>query len=48
MLAAVPSIVYGFWGLFVLAPVLQALITALGGSNQGASASCLRVCFSQS
>lgn len=35
MLAAVPSVVYGFWGLFVLAPVLQALITALGGPNQG-------------
>src|SRR5438067_5198529 len=35
MLAAVPSVVYGFWGLFVLAPTLQALSTALGGPNQG-------------
>jgi phosphate transport system permease protein len=35
MLAAVPSVVYGFWGLFVLAPALQKLITALGGPNQG-------------
>jgi phosphate transport system permease protein len=35
MLAAVPSIVYGFWGLFVLAPQLQKLITALGGPNTG-------------
>ncbi|MCC7085051.1 MAG: phosphate ABC transporter permease subunit PstC [Pirellulales bacterium] len=35
MLAAVPSIVYGFWGLFVLAPVLQGLITAIGGPNHG-------------
>jgi phosphate transport system permease protein len=35
MLAAVPSVVYGFWGLFVMAPVLQSLITALGGPNQG-------------
>src|SRR5262245_24758289 len=35
MLAAVPSVVYGFWGLFVLAPALQGLITALGGPNQG-------------
>src|SRR5438874_1085933 len=35
MLAAIPSVVYGFWGLFVLAPALQGLITALGGPNQG-------------
>lgn len=35
LLAAIPSIIYGFWGLFVLAPVLQVhiepwLITLLG------------------
>jgi phosphate transport system permease protein len=35
MLAAVPSVVYGFWGLFVLAPALQRVFTALGGPNQG-------------
>src|SRR6266404_4705578 len=35
MLAAVPSVVYGFWGLFVMAPVLQTIITRLGGPNQG-------------
>ena len=35
MLAAVPSIVYGFWGLFVLAPLLQELIKSLGGPNHG-------------
>jgi len=35
MLAAVPSIVYGFWGLFVLAPGMQHVITALGGPDQG-------------
>jgi len=35
MLAAVPSVVYGFWGLFVVAPALQRLITGLGGPNQG-------------
>ena len=35
MLAAVPSVVYGFWGLFVLAPALQSVMTALGGPNQG-------------
>jgi phosphate transport system permease protein len=35
MLAAIPSVVYGFWGLFVLAPWLQRIITLLGGPNQG-------------
>ncbi len=35
MLAAVPSVVYGFWGLFVLAPLMQKAFTALGGPNQG-------------
>jgi phosphate transport system permease protein len=35
MLAAIPSVVYGFWGMFVLAPKLQALITGLGGPNTG-------------
>jgi phosphate transport system permease protein len=33
MLAVVPSVVYGFWGLFVLAPVLQNLIAFLGGPD---------------
>jgi phosphate transport system permease protein len=33
MLAAVPSVVYGFWGLFVLAPVMQTLFNVLGGPN---------------
>ena len=33
MLAAVPSIVYGFWGLFVLVPVLEDVIRALGGPS---------------
>jgi phosphate transport system permease protein len=35
LLAAIPSVVYGFWGLFVLAPLMQTFITALGGPNQG-------------
>jgi phosphate transport system permease protein len=35
MLAAIPSVVYGFWGLFVLAPWLQKFILALGGPNNG-------------
>jgi phosphate transport system permease protein len=35
MLAAIPSVVYGFWGLFVMAPALQSLVTALGGPNTG-------------
>ncbi len=35
MLAAIPSVVYGFWGLFVFAPVMQQFITAMGGPNTG-------------
>lgn len=35
MLAAIPSVVYGFWGLFVLAPVVQYVFTKIGGPNQG-------------
>ncbi|MBY0230840.1 MAG: phosphate ABC transporter permease subunit PstC, partial [Gemmataceae bacterium] len=35
MLAAVPSVVYGFWGLFFLAPLMQRFFTAVGGPNQG-------------
>src|SRR5262249_61656270 len=37
MLAAIPSVVYGFWGLFVLSPYLQQISTALGGPNTGGS-----------
>jgi phosphate transport system permease protein len=37
MLAAIPSVVYGFWGLYVLCPRLQAAITWLGGPNTGGS-----------
>jgi phosphate transport system permease protein len=35
MLATIPSVVYGFWGLFVLAPSLQVFYTWLGGPNTG-------------
>jgi len=35
MLAAIPSVVYGLWGMFVLAPVVQQYITYLGGPNSG-------------
>jgi phosphate transport system permease protein len=35
MLAAIPSVVYGFWGIFFLAPVLQKIFVRLGGPNQG-------------
>jgi phosphate transport system permease protein len=34
MLAAIPSVVYGFWGLYVFAPYLRRLINALGGRDQ--------------
>jgi phosphate transport system permease protein len=35
MLAAIPSVVYGFWGLAVLAPLLEEIIAFLGGVPQG-------------
>jgi phosphate transport system permease protein len=35
MLAAIPSVVYGFWGFYVLAPQLQQVIDWLGGPNTG-------------
>jgi phosphate transport system permease protein len=34
MLAAIPSVVYGFWGLYVFSPALQRLISELGGPDQ--------------
>ncbi len=35
LLAAIPSVVYGFWGLFFLAPGLQWIADQLGGPNTG-------------
>jgi phosphate transport system permease protein len=35
LLAAIPSVVYGFWGLVFLAPQIQKLFQALGGPNNG-------------
>ncbi len=35
LLAAIPSVVYGFWGLFVLAPVVRAGFDLAGGPNTG-------------
>jgi phosphate transport system permease protein len=35
MLAAIPSVVYGFWGLLVLAPEMQKFYTWIGGPNVG-------------
>ena len=35
MLAAIPSVVYGFWGVFVLAPMLSPIISGLGGPSTG-------------
>jgi phosphate transport system permease protein len=34
MLAAIPSVVYGFWGLYVFAPAFQRAVSALGGPEQ--------------
>src|SRR5580700_119930 len=33
LLAAIPSVVYGFWGLFFLAPMVQRFFTLLGGPS---------------
>ncbi len=35
LLAAIPSVVYGLWGSFVLTPILQDVVTALVGPNTG-------------
>ena len=35
LLAAIPSVVYGLWGIFVLAPVLRNLVEPLLGSTLG-------------
>ena len=35
LLAGIPSVIYGFWGLFLLVPMVRALETALGVSPQG-------------
>ena len=35
LLAAIPSVVYGFWGLFFLAPIIQKVFDAVGGPNTG-------------
>ena len=35
LLAAIPSVVYGFWGVLVLTPIIQAVMTAFGGPNVG-------------
>lgn len=35
MLAAIPSVVYGFWGIYFLVPRMQQLFHFLGGPNEG-------------
>ncbi len=35
LLAAIPSVVYGFWGIFFLAPIIQQVFNRLGGPNNG-------------
>ena len=34
MLAAIPSVVYGFWGLYVFSPAVQRLISSFSGPDQ--------------
>ncbi len=34
MLAAIPSVVYGFWGLYVFKPFFAGLVSSLGGPDQ--------------
>jgi phosphate transport system permease protein len=35
LLAAIPSVVYGFWGIFFLAPIIQQVFNLIGGPNNG-------------
>lgn len=35
LLAAIPSVVYGFWGIHFLSPYIQKLFNVLGGPNVG-------------
>jgi phosphate transport system permease protein len=35
LLAAIPSVVYGFWGIYFLAPNVQKLFNSMGGPNVG-------------
>lgn len=35
LLAAIPSVVYGFWGIFFLVPVLQPFFSAIGAGSTG-------------
>jgi phosphate transport system permease protein len=35
LLAAIPSVVYGFWGIYFLAPNVQKLFNLMGGPNTG-------------
>ena len=35
LLAAIPSVIYGFWGLFVLVPLIRAIETKLGVAPYG-------------
>ena len=35
LLAAIPSVVFGFWGLFFIAPLIQKVFDALGAPNTG-------------
>lgn len=35
LLAAIPSVIYGFWGLFVLVPIIRAVETKLGIAPYG-------------
>jgi phosphate transport system permease protein len=37
LLAAIPSVVFGFWGIFFLAPAVQKFFDILGGPNTGGS-----------
>ncbi len=35
LLAAIPSVIYGLWGIFVLAPLLRVLRGTIAGQNAG-------------
>ena len=44
LLAGIPSIIYGIWGLFVFAPFLQQTLQPFADQRRSATSRCCRRC----